>query len=333
MLRSGYFDSEITGYDEEGMPIFDRAESSDFFALVLKALISDGVLGDTSDRFQVLAKEGMKLQIQPGVGFVQGRFAMDDEVAIIELEPAPTNYSRIDRIVLRANYIDRVCEIVKKTGVIDAAPVAPALLRPEPGNSGDFYELSLATIRVKSNQTVISNADITDTRMNSVECGIIHSLINKVSTETLFVQYTAWYQNITQQAENDLADWFTRFTDWFEPTKAEFEEAIQNANDKATLANTAAVRLNDFITDMEAQIAAGRFDGSQGAQGIQGEKGDKGDKGDRGDSGIVVPASGLFTLSGDENGDLWAFYAEGSNPPSFDHNEETGEIFYITPEE
>lgn len=30
-LRYGYFDSEINGYDEEGMPIFDRAESSDFW--------------------------------------------------------------------------------------------------------------------------------------------------------------------------------------------------------------------------------------------------------------------------------------------------------------
>ena len=28
-LEYGYFDSEITGYDEEGMPIFDRAKTSD----------------------------------------------------------------------------------------------------------------------------------------------------------------------------------------------------------------------------------------------------------------------------------------------------------------
>ena len=31
-LEYGYFDSEITGYDEEVMPIFDRAKTSDFMA-------------------------------------------------------------------------------------------------------------------------------------------------------------------------------------------------------------------------------------------------------------------------------------------------------------
>lgn len=332
MLRFGLFDSDITGYDEEGMPIFDRAESSDFFALFFASLISNGVLGDRSDRFQVLALEGMKVEIQPGIGFIQGRFAFDDEKAIVELEPAPQNYSRIDRIVLRANYIDRRCEIVKKTGAVDASPSAPPLLRPEPGNSGDYFELSLATIRVKSNQTIISNADITDTRLDGAQCGVVHSLIERVSTETLFVQYMDWYQRTTAQAESDLADWFIAFTDWFEPTKAELEEAIANANSEAGLANAAAVRLNQFITSMEEQIAAGYFNGPQGAQGIQGPKGDKGDKGEQGESGITVPVSGFFTLSGDEAGDLWAYYTDGSTPPSFEYDLETGDIYFNTPE-
>lgn len=39
-LRYGYFDSEISGYDEEGMPIFDRAESSDFLAMLFQKLLA-----------------------------------------------------------------------------------------------------------------------------------------------------------------------------------------------------------------------------------------------------------------------------------------------------
>lgn len=61
MLRYGFFDSEITGFDGEGMPIFDRAESSDFLAMFISRIISDGVLGQPGDCFQVLAGEGMKL--------------------------------------------------------------------------------------------------------------------------------------------------------------------------------------------------------------------------------------------------------------------------------
>ncbi len=135
---------------------------------------------------------------------------------------------------------------------------------------------------------------------------------------------------MTEQAEQDLETWFHQFTAWFDETREAFEDAVRDANEKAGLANDAAVRLNNFITNMEEQIAAGYFNGPQGAQGIQGPKGDKGD---RGDSGIMVPASGIFTLSGDADGNLWACYADGDNPPSFEYNQDTGDVYYITPEE
>lgn len=70
--------------------------------------------------------------------------------------------------------------------------------------------------------------------------------------------------------------------------------------------------------------------GPQGAQGIKGEKGDKGDKGDRGDSGVTVPISGLFSLSGDADGNLYAYYADGSTAPSFE-TDSSGNIYYNTP--
>lgn len=77
MLRYGFFDSEISGYDEEGMPIFDRAESSDFLAMFISHIISDGVLALPGDCFQVMAFEGMNLKVRPGFGIIKGRFAAD----------------------------------------------------------------------------------------------------------------------------------------------------------------------------------------------------------------------------------------------------------------
>ena len=38
-MRYGYFDSEITGVDSEGMPIFDRAETSELFRLLFAKLL------------------------------------------------------------------------------------------------------------------------------------------------------------------------------------------------------------------------------------------------------------------------------------------------------
>ena len=101
MLRYGFFDSEITGFDEQGMPIFDRAESSDFLAMFISHIISDGVLGQPGDCFQVLAGEGMKLRVSPGFAVIQGRFAVDWNVSTITIPTAPTSHKRMDRVVLR----------------------------------------------------------------------------------------------------------------------------------------------------------------------------------------------------------------------------------------
>lgn len=54
-LRFGYFDSDIIGIDDEGMPIFDRAETSDLLCLFFSRLVSDGVLARPGNCFQVVA--------------------------------------------------------------------------------------------------------------------------------------------------------------------------------------------------------------------------------------------------------------------------------------
>lgn len=70
--------------------------------------------------------------------------------------------------------------------------------------------------------------------------------------------------------------------------------------------------------------------GATGAQGIQGEKGDKGDKGDTGESGIMVPVNGFFTLSVDEEGDLWAYSSDEGTVPDFEYDSETGNLYFLT---
>ena len=62
-LRYGFFDSEITCYDEEGMPVFVRAESSDFLALFISKIISDSeVLCVVSKTASNYAKSGPHFQ-------------------------------------------------------------------------------------------------------------------------------------------------------------------------------------------------------------------------------------------------------------------------------
>ena len=57
-MVSGFFDSNITGYDLEGMPIFDRAVDSAFFAKYFASILSNGVFMESSDALQVIALNG-----------------------------------------------------------------------------------------------------------------------------------------------------------------------------------------------------------------------------------------------------------------------------------
>lgn len=197
MLRYGFFDSEIIGYDDEDMPIFDRAESSDFLAMFISTIISDGVLASPGDCFQVLADEGMNLKIRPGFGLVKGRFAMDTDETDITISAAPKTYKRIDRVILRANYPQRLCEIVVKEGEPGEKPIPPALIRPV---AGDYFELCLANVQLTPGQKSITQSNITDTRYDSSVCGVVTQLINHLDTSVFFKQLNAFYDEFVDKS-------------------------------------------------------------------------------------------------------------------------------------
>ena len=198
-MRYGFFDSDIIGFYEDGMPIFDRAESSDLLALFIQMIFTDGVLASPANCFRVVADSGMTVKVEPGFGVIKGRFAYDPDEAMYTLENAPSNYKRIDRIVLRLNYLERCCEIIVKTGVPASTPVPPELNRPV---SGDYYELGLANIAINSNQTVITQANITDTRWDNSVCGAVTQAIDHLDTSALFAQL----EQFTEDYETDLQE-------------------------------------------------------------------------------------------------------------------------------
>lgn len=242
MLRYGFFDSEITGYDEEGMPKFDRGESSDFLAMFISQIISDGVLAAPSTCFQVLAGGGMKLKLQPGFGIVRGHFAYSDEEIEITLDPAPKSYQRIDRIILRLNNPERMCEIVKLTGTPDSVPQPPELIRPA---AGDYYELCLATVSVNSNQTEISQANITDTRADSRVCGFVTQLIDRIDTSVFYAQFLQFYEEFVEAADETHAEWVASMQGYLDGLQTSGNSQLQGIVD--SLGSFEEASKSDFL--------------------------------------------------------------------------------------
>ena len=209
-IRYGYFDSEVTGVDENGMPVFDRAETSDLFRLLFANLVSSGVLATPGDCFKVNADTGLTVRIRPGFAMINGAFAYDAEESTVTLAAANANLPRIDRVVLRCNYLNRLCEIITKTGTPASIPAAPELLQPA---SGDYYELCLATIRVEAGATSVTQSAITDTRGDSSVCGFITQLIDHLDTSEFMDQLTTWQEEYSAEQQAAFSTWFEAMKD------------------------------------------------------------------------------------------------------------------------
>lgn len=232
-MRSGFFNSEIIGYDAENMPVFDRAEEASFFAKYFSQFISNGVFPNPSTNMQVLANSGMNVQVDIGVCYINGYMGWVEPAEILEIEESDTQ-SRIDRIVARLDFNDRSISLAVKKGTAQGNPVAPDVQRDY-----DIYEIALADVRVNANVIEITQENITDLRLNSELCGIVANQLQHVDTTTLFNQYQAWYERVTGEAETDI-----------ETMKANFERDLNEFKQtKETEFNTWFATIQDILDE------------------------------------------------------------------------------------
>ena len=127
-MRSGFFNSEITGYDAENMPIFDRAEDASFFAKFFNQFISNGVFPNPSTNMQVLADTGMQIKVSIGTCFINGYMGWVENAEIKTIEESDIQ-ARIDRVVARLDFDERKIDWYIKKGTASGNPVAPELQR------------------------------------------------------------------------------------------------------------------------------------------------------------------------------------------------------------
>ncbi|SJZ57374.1 hypothetical protein [Anaerorhabdus furcosa] len=186
-MRSGFFNSDITGYNDSGMPIFDRAEDAEFFAHFFKSFFTNGVYPNPSSNLQVSIQEGMNVKVLPGLCLIEGYFGWEDTERVLAIQ-ASESLDRIDRIVLRLNLADRTIDLYVKKGVGATNPVAPEITRPLPNQGGDIFELGIADIFVAKNTTSITQQRITDLRLNNEFCGLVVQTVKGIDTTTLFQQ-------------------------------------------------------------------------------------------------------------------------------------------------
>lgn len=188
-MRSLPFDSQISGYNEEGYPIYDRAADSSQLAALFKRYFTNGIFTNPSTSFQVIPSDNnMSVVVKAGAGNINGYFCEEDTERTLMVQASDNAYDRIDRVVLRLNLnvSVRSIDLYVLQGVAASSPTASELTR-----TSSIYELCLAEIYIPKNTTSISASRITDTRLDTNKCGAVQQTIQTIDTSSIFTQYQA----------------------------------------------------------------------------------------------------------------------------------------------
>ena len=181
----------------------DRKYKAEDFREYFATFIGNGVFPNPSTNLQCIGEnEDMTVTLKVGNGWIDGALYVNDNDLILPIDVADGVLNRIDRIVLRMDTVGRAINAVVKKGTFASSPVAPELQR-----DADAYEIGIADIYVAAGATQITQANITDLRLDTSLCGIVHGTVEQADTTTLFNQYLSWLTQKKAQYDADMLSW------------------------------------------------------------------------------------------------------------------------------
>lgn len=193
METSGFFDAVYNEVDES----YDLQYLSSQFASYFALFIGNGVFGSPTNQLRVRAGSGMTVTVSTGWAFINGYWYYNDEELILPIPSNVSSQSRVDSVMCRWNSNDRRISVVLVSGSKEAV------------RNSTVYDLKLAEIVISPGSSQILDAFITDTRMNEQVCGLVTQLLEVQTTEDLFAQYQAifeeWFTTVKGQVTGDLA--------------------------------------------------------------------------------------------------------------------------------
>lgn len=178
-------DSIVTRLGDDGLPVYDRPYVSADLREVYANFFSNGVFMDDGTALQVkTATGGMNVIVNAGSCHMNGAFGFETEQRTLQLDAASTSLDRIDTIVARLDLgIDaRSIDLYVLKGTPAADPVRRNLTRNE-----TVWELGLADIYLPKGIATISQARISDTRLETKRCGAVAPFV-EFDTTTLYDQ-------------------------------------------------------------------------------------------------------------------------------------------------
>lgn len=214
----------------------DRKYKAGDFAEYFSSFIGNGIFPNPSTNLQLIANNNMTVTLKAGKAWINGYFYINTDDLVLPIDVADGVLNRVDRVVVRMDTVAREIKAMVKKGTFASSPVAPALQR-----DADIFELGIADIYIGKGATNVSQANITDLRLNNSLCGVVTQTVTTVDTTTLFNQYQSWFEQWTDEQKMIFDDWISQLQD------------VLDENTAANLLNLINQNTNQ-ITDLSGDI-------------------------------------------------------------------------------
>lgn len=190
--------ADIITYPENGIRYY-ADDASGYLSTRLSGVYS------ADEDFAVTANGDLTVTVSAGQAWVRparfrGRSIIMEQPETVTLTAADAVRSRIDRLVLRYDAAARKTSLTVLTGTPDSAsPTAPEITR-----TALVYDLCLADIRRPAGSTVVTAADITDTRADEAVCGVMRDGVTGIPTAQLQAQALALMTQLSTELHAKL---------------------------------------------------------------------------------------------------------------------------------
>lgn len=212
----GFFNAQLVGDNE-----YDRVYLAEQFAAYFASFIGNGIFGSSMQKLEIVCQDvpNMSVQVLSGEAWINGWWYRNTAPYTLNLQIADGVLSRIDAIVLRWGNTERDMWLDVITGTPSANPQIPALRR-----DADYYDLRLGYINVTAGSVKITQAQISDTRLDNAVCGLVTGVVDQIDTTDLYNQFTAYFIEFKQTHEAD-------FDEWSEEQKQEYLSYVAHQKD------------------------------------------------------------------------------------------------------
>lgn len=247
----------------------DRVYDADSMTDWLLPFFTTGVF---NGQLQVTANENMTITVSGGYCNIAGKVKHFVSATTFDLETASGTLNRIDNVILRRDDTQRDIYLMIEKGGNAQNPTAPELTR-----NGTIHDLKLAEIYINAGTIAITQANITDTRMDADVCGWVAATVKEIDFSQITTQfndffaiyknsiageYAAFLEEIgatEQQAQEAYDKMAASFQNYAEAQQALFDEWFQSMKDQLSEDAAGALQLeidtlNKKIADLEAKF-------------------------------------------------------------------------------